>query len=371
MQDKQTIAVYIPRWLYQDDVGITLFVRGLYHSIEESDTYTLLLLTPAMCNFASVQEAKAFVDTHTVAMVVYHDTRSLAITTTLDQGLAYLEACVPFLNSASVHIADDKLQTKQILENSNIPTIPHSVVRTTSELFTAMHTNELYVIKPHDRASGKGVKLIKRNETDLFEYLDGSWQKIKAFSTKRGLVVMGRLGFQLSISIVLFGLASCALFFRMFEPFIDPIWSLCGIAFIFLAQKKMQQNYIYNPMMIEPFFADTMDEFYCLRCTVLGDEVIETVKKSNKKNVTPNISHGGIATVIEFTPQQKQMAIAASRAVGATFSGIDLLCARGKTVVCEVNVGPIGLYCEQSGVDVGGMLGNHVMKKCDEFAMLQ
>lgn len=118
--------------------------------------------------------------------------------------------------------------------------------------------------------------------------------------------------------------------------------------------------------MLEPFFGDGMDEFYCLRCTVVGDQVVEAAKKANKRNVTPNISHGGKASKIVLSKEQEAMAIASTKAVGATYAGIDLLFAHGDTVVCEVNVGPIGVYCEQTGVDVGGIIGEHAMQKCNE-----
>ena len=89
-------------------------------------------------------------------------------------------------------------------------------------------------------------------------------------------------------------------------------------------------------------------------------------KKSKQEKYTPNISHGGKASNIELTPEQKEIAVAATKAVGAKYTGVDLLYANGKTIVCEINVGPIGVYCQQTKVNVGKILAEYAMKYCDE-----
>lgn len=150
MTHKKAIAVFIPKWLYENDVGITMFVRGLYRSIRKSGEYRLLKLSPRSCSFRSLDQAKAFVVKHNIALVIYHDTRGVLWNSKKERGLDYLEACVPFLNPKSVHVADDKLETKRLLRQAGIPVLLEVTIRSKAELLDAMTEGELYVAKPHD-----------------------------------------------------------------------------------------------------------------------------------------------------------------------------------------------------------------------------
>jgi glutathione synthase/RimK-type ligase-like ATP-grasp enzyme len=368
MEKKRTIAVYIPKWLYRNDVGITMFVRALYKTINESTTYNLLKITPSLCRFKSLEEANAFVEKHNIAFVIYHDTRTLEAAEAHEIGLNYLETLVPFLNPKEVHLADNKFDTKRVLKEKGIPVLPSLTVTNKQELWSGMEVGKLYVIKPSNEHSGVGIKLIKRTHTSLLEFLDRSWEKVDLHDTPKGLRVRGKLTLLIYVLSILCTL-SVAFYFMNFLPRISPIvFCICGVVLIKLFEKKINQSFVYRELMLEPFFGDTLDEFYCLRCTVLGDKVVEAAKKANKNNVTPNISHGGKATKIQLSKEQEDMAVSATHAFGAVFSGVDLLFAEGKTVVCEVNVGPIGVYCEQTEVDVGGMLGEYVMQRCDEMS---
>ncbi len=361
---KQTIAVYVPTWLYIFDTGITIFVRGLYRSIKKSTHYHLLKIKPSDCSFASIEEARAFVTAHNIAFVIYHDSRIIPERKKLERGLDYLEACVPFLNTKAVHVADDKFETKRILRTRNIPVLPDTPIHTRSELWQKMEREKMYVGKLHDSKSGWGVKLIQRTDTDFFEYLDGAWKKMRVRDTTQGLAISSTLGIQSYIYLGLFAISLVSLILQIFPLAGTLLMSFSIIASTLHIPHKLEQNFTYRPLMLEPFFGDGTDEFYCLRCTVIGNRVVEAVKKSNTRAVTPNISHGGIATRISLSKEQEDMAIAATQAVGATCTGVDLLYAEGRTVVCEVNVGPIGVYCAQSGVDVGKLLGEYAMQRC-------
>ena len=363
MSDKPTIAVYIPRWLAHIDTGLTMFTNGLYNRIEHSDKYNLLKITSRMCSFKSIEEAQAFVQKHNIVFVMYHGTRPVKHSKTTDQGLDYLEQCIPFLNSKSVHVADDKFETKKILRDLGIPVLPDFAIKTRKELLHAMNEEELYVAKPHNAESGNGVKLIKRTSTEIYEYLDRSWQKITIRDTEQGLAISSSFGFIQIITICFFAAAFISLPFRYAINITNIFLCFGTLSLLLILRKMIKENFIYDPLMLEPFFGDGMDEFYCLRCTILDGKVIESAKKANTKNVTPNMSHGGIATKVVLSKEQEDIAIAAAQAVGAIYAGIDLLHANGKTIVCEVNVGPIGVYCEQTGVDVGGLLAEYAMNQ--------
>ncbi len=368
MSEKQAIAVHVPSWLYQFDTGITIFVRGLYKSIRESGEYRLLKIGPSQCEFNSLDEAKEFVKKNNIALVIYHDNRIAPARKAREKGLNYLEQCVPFLNPKESDIANDKIETKRILRMLNIPVLPDASIRTRAELYAQMEEGKLYVGKLHDSGSGRGVKLIKRIENNFFEYHDRVWKKINVRDTEKGIKLSNVWGISV---FFLIGLCIFALLFFAFNIRSVTALLLLGLSTIEVAlylPDKLGQSFVYSPLMLEPYFGDGTDEFFCLRCTVIGDEVVEAAKKANKKNVTPNISHGGKATSIVLSQEQKDMAIAATKAVGATYSGVDLLYAEGRTVVCEVNVGPIGVYCEQTGVEVGKLLAEYAIQQCKKMS---
>ena len=365
MPKKQTIAVYIPQWLAHIDTGLVQFTNGLYSTIEQSEKYNLLKITPRMCKFKSIKEARAFVQKNNIAFVMYHATRGTPQNQTYEKGIDLLEQCVPFLNPKSVHIADDKLETKQILRKNGIPVLSDRTIRNRAELFNELHNGEIYVVKPHNSESGNGVKLIQLINNQLYEYQDRLWKKIRATNTKNGIILLSAFGPRQAITVSFFIAAFICLVFGISASIVNLFLCLGTLGLLFNFQKMVKQNFVYSPLMLEPFFGDSMDEFYCLRCTVIDGKVVESAKKANTNNVTPNISHGGKATNIALSTEQEALAIAAANAVGAKYAGIDLLHANGQTIVCEINVGPIGVYCEQTGVDVGSLLAKYAIEQCD------
>lgn len=120
-------------------------------------------------------------------------------------------------------------------------------------------------------------------------------------------------------------------------------------------------------MLIEPYFNDHDQGFSSLRCTVIGDKVVEAIKRTNHKNITSNISAGGRATKIELTDSQKEAAIVAKNAIGADYAGVDFLIRGDEWVIGEVNIGPFTLFSTCTGVNVGKIFGEYVMNKCDKM----
>ncbi|GAA5416248.1 glutathione synthetase [Paraliobacillus ryukyuensis] len=75
-----------------------------------------------------------------------------------------------------------------------------------------------------------------------------------------------------------------------------------------------------------------------VRLYVVGDEVVAGLRRENTNDFRANVAAGG--KVMPFIPneQQKQLAIAATKAVGADFAGVDLLFGESdEPIVCEVN----------------------------------
>jgi RimK family alpha-L-glutamate ligase len=80
---------------------------------------------------------------------------------------------------------------------------------------------------------------------------------------------------------------------------------------------------------------------YDVRLLVLGDRVWG-MKRTNHQHWITNISQGGVGEVYQASPEEKEMALRAARAVGAHFAGVDLIMdsLTGDRFILEVNAVP-------------------------------
>lgn len=75
-----------------------------------------------------------------------------------------------------------------------------------------------------------------------------------------------------------------------------------------------------------------------IRVNIVGGKIVAAMYRESKTDFRANITNGAEASPIELTEQQKVIAIAAARATGAIFAGVDLLFdIDEQPLVCEVN----------------------------------
>lgn len=75
-----------------------------------------------------------------------------------------------------------------------------------------------------------------------------------------------------------------------------------------------------------------------VRLQIVGDQVIASMLRYSENDFRANVTAGGQMKQYEPTEEEKQIAAAASKAIGADFSGVDLLFGPdGTPIVCEVN----------------------------------
>ena len=79
------------------------------------------------------------------------------------------------------------------------------------------------------------------------------------------------------------------------------------------------------------------DEDY--RIFVLGDGAVGAIRRTSP-HLTHNIHQGGRGEAVAVTPAMARLAVAAARAVGADYAGVDLLPVPGGFTVLEVNGTP-------------------------------
>ncbi len=95
-----------------------------------------------------------------------------------------------------------------------------------------------------------------------------------------------------------------------------------------------------------------------IRCIVLGEKVVATMKRKGKEgDFRSNIHRGGTASKVKITPQERATAVGAAKAMGLNFCGVDMLRSNHGPVVMEVNSSP-GLEGMEkaTGIDVADQL---------------
>lgn len=95
-----------------------------------------------------------------------------------------------------------------------------------------------------------------------------------------------------------------------------------------------------------------------IRCFVVGDEVVAAIERRAKPgDFRSNLHRGGIATVADITPLEREIAIKSAQTLGLDVAGVDILRANRGPLVMEVNASP-GLEGieKTTGVDIAGKM---------------
>lgn len=98
---------------------------------------------------------------------------------------------------------------------------------------------------------------------------------------------------------------------------------------------KVQELY-GKPFMFQEFVSTSKGRD--IRLQVVGDRVVAAMKRTANNDFRANVTAGGITAAYEPSEKAKEIAIAASQAIGADFSGVDLLFGKNdQYVICEIN----------------------------------
>jgi len=94
-----------------------------------------------------------------------------------------------------------------------------------------------------------------------------------------------------------------------------------------------------------------------IRCFVVGGKVVAAMKRQAKspEEFRSNIHRGGVATPVEITEEERNMAIRSAHIIGLNVAGIDIVRSNRGPLIIEVNASP-GLEGieKTTGIDVAG-----------------
>lgn len=123
-------------------------------------------------------------------------------------------------------------------------------------------------------------------------------------------------------------------------------------------QKELQDV----PHLYQEFIASSKGRD--IRLYVVGDQVVASMYRFSETDFRANVSNG--ASMKPYTPNEAfcQMAIQATKKLGADFTGVDLLFGpEGEPILCEVNSNAhIKNIYDCTGIDVAEFIFKHILK---------
>lgn len=124
-----------------------------------------------------------------------------------------------------------------------------------------------------------------------------------------------------------------------------------------------QKELIYKPHLYQEFIASSVGRD--VRIYVVGDKVVASMYRHCDSDFRANISNGG--TALPYVPNEAfcQMAIKATKALGADFTGVDLLFGENnEPILCEVNSNAhIKNIYDCTGIDVAEFIFEYILEK--------
>jgi ribosomal protein S6--L-glutamate ligase len=92
-----------------------------------------------------------------------------------------------------------------------------------------------------------------------------------------------------------------------------------------------------------------------IRCFVVGGKVVAAMRRQSDspEEFRSNLHRGGIATAVEITEEERNMAIRSAQIIGLNVAGVDIVQSNRGPLIMEVNASP-GLEGieKTTGIDV-------------------
>lgn len=117
------------------------------------------------------------------------------------------------------------------------------------------------------------------------------------------------------------------------------------------------------PTLLQQFIKEAQGRD--IRCFVIGQQVIASMQRIGKAGeFRANFHRGGSAEPVQLSPQEKNMAIQATQALGLDVAGVDLIRTDKGTMVLEVNASPgLELIEQISHIDIASQMIAYLEKK--------
>jgi ribosomal protein S6--L-glutamate ligase len=113
---------------------------------------------------------------------------------------------------------------------------------------------------------------------------------------------------------------------------------------------------LYANFLVQEFIAEARGAD--LRCFVVGDQVVATMRRQAPKgDFRSNLHRGGTARAVRASAAEQATAVRAAAVLGLGVAGVDLIRSRRGPLVLEVNSSPgLEVIVEATGIDIAGRI---------------
>ena len=136
---------------------------------------------------------------------------------------------------------------------------------------------------------------------------------------------------------------------------------------VYLANDEKTANEIIDKIGHKDFL---MQEFIAasrgkdIRINVVGDKAVVSMLRENKNDFRSNISNGGSGSLFEPEESYIELAIAATKALGLDFAGVDVMFGEDGPIICEVNSNPqFASTLKATGVNLADYIRDYILAK--------
>ena len=126
--------------------------------------------------------------------------------------------------------------------------------------------------------------------------------------------------------------------------------------------KKIINQIGYKDFLIQEFI--TSSKGRDVRINVVGDQVMASMLRENKNDFRSNISNGGSGTKYEPKQDYVDLAIKATKALGLSFAGVDVLFGEDGPIICEVNSNPqFASTLKATGINLADYISDYILRQ--------
>ena len=136
---------------------------------------------------------------------------------------------------------------------------------------------------------------------------------------------------------------------------------------VYLANDEKTANEIIDKIGHKDFL---MQEFIAASCgkdiriNVVGDKTVVSMLRENKNDFRSNISNGGSGSLFEPEESYIELAIAATKALGLDFAGVDVMFGEDGPIICEFNSNPqFASTLKATGVNLADYIRDYILAK--------
>ena len=136
---------------------------------------------------------------------------------------------------------------------------------------------------------------------------------------------------------------------------------------VYLVNNKEEAAHVikrigYKDFLMQEFVASSKGRD--VRINVVGDKAVASMLRENKDDFRSNISSGGNGTNYEPSKEYINLAIKATKSLGLSFAGVDVMFGEDGPIICEVNSNPqFASTLKATGVNLADYISDYILRQ--------